>query len=196
MPDINKIIQIQSNNIKPIQGRLLISEPFLSDYYFKRSIVAILDHTEDGTIGIVLNKEIGVKLSDVFKDIPKNNFHLYLGGPVRTDNLYYIHKIGKKINNSIHITEGIYWGGDLDSVKELIEQGQLHDGNIRFFLGYSGWAPLQLDEELKLNSWIVSRTHISKILSFEPSLAWNKTLELMGGVYKYWTNFPKDPLSN
>jgi putative transcriptional regulator len=84
------------------------------------------------------------------------SFKVYNGGPVEQDNLYFIHKIPDLIPESIEISLGIYWGGDFDVVLTLINEGKIKSSDIRFFLGYSGWEPFQLEEELEINSWIVT----------------------------------------
>ncbi len=82
--------------IKPAQGALLISEPFLLDSYFKRAVVLIGEHDQHGTIGFILNKPTDVKINDAVEDFPSFNVPLYFGGPVDTDTLFYIHTIGKR----------------------------------------------------------------------------------------------------
>jgi putative transcriptional regulator len=66
------------------------------------------------------------------------SFKIY-NGPVEQDNLYFIHNIPELIPNSIEISNGIYWGGDFESTKALINNGKINKNNIRFFLGYTGW---------------------------------------------------------
>ncbi|MFO8066025.1 MAG: YqgE/AlgH family protein, partial [Bacteroidales bacterium] len=77
--------------IEPSTGRMLLSEPALQDYYFARSVVLLVEHSEaDGTIGLILNKPINLKLNEVIKDFPDITYPLYLGGPVHPDRLFYI----------------------------------------------------------------------------------------------------------
>jgi putative transcriptional regulator len=196
MPDINDILKIRTNNLKPIKGRLLISEPFLVDYYFKRSVVLLAEHNEEGSFGLIINKPVNIVLSDVLKDFPDFNASVFLGGPVKTDSLYFIHTVGKEIENSLEITDGLFWGGDIEHVQELITIGKLQPKDIKFFVGYSGWVSKQLEGELARNSWLVSNTNAKQVMQSNPENLWKDTVKKLGGDYVYWTNFPTDPALN
>ncbi|PLX10696.1 MAG: hypothetical protein C0598_09815 [Marinilabiliales bacterium] len=196
MKDINRLVQIKSNNLKPKAGRLLISEPFMGDYYFGRSVVLLVEHNEEGSFGVVLNKIIEAPLNEVLKGLPPFESRIYLGGPVDTSSTFYIHTLGDKIEGSQEIGHGLFWGGDIELIKELIILNQLNSENIRFFIGYSGWEAKQLDGELESNSWIVS-SHIDKsILTLPTKELWKRSLKNMGPVYNYWSKFPVDPGMN
>ena len=136
MTDINDILKIKTNDIKPAKGKILISEPFLIDYYFKRSVVLLAEHNEEGTFGLIINKPVDIALSDVLHDFPEFDSPVYLGGPVKTDSLYFIHTLGDRLENSLEITEGLYWGGDIEVVKEMITLGKITAKEIKFFVGY------------------------------------------------------------
>ncbi|MBN2175098.1 MAG: YqgE/AlgH family protein [Bacteroidales bacterium] len=196
MTDINDILKIRTNNIKPSKGKILISEPFLIDYYFKRSVVLLAEHNDDGTFGLILNKPVDLLLSDVIKDFPKFESPVYLGGPVKTDSLYFIHTLGNIIDNSLQIIEGLYWGGDIEHVRELITIGKIGPGEIKFFVGYSGWISKQLDGELSRNSWLVSNIMAPQVMQYNAEELWINSLKKLGGDYAYWTNFPADPALN
>jgi len=77
---------------EPVQGSLLISEPFLVDSYFKRSVVLLSEHDDKGTLGFILNKPTDVTLNEAVDDFPDFKVPLYFGGPVETDTLFYIHR--------------------------------------------------------------------------------------------------------
>ncbi len=196
MADFNDILKIRTNNLKPSKGRILISEPFLVDYYFKRSVVLLAEHNDDGSFGLIINKPVDLHLSDVLADFPVFDAPLYLGGPVKTENIYFIHTKGDLIEDSMEILDGLFWGGDINHVRELITIGKLSSGDIKFFVGYSGWIPKQLDEELSRNSWLVSNIKAKQVMLSDSENMWNSVIKKMGGDYEYWTNFPKDPALN
>lgn len=196
MTDINDILKIRTNNLKPTKGRILISEPFLVDHYFKRSVVLLAEHNEEGSFGLIINKPVGLILSDVLKDFPIFDAPVFLGGPVKPDSLYFIHTLGDNIENSLEITEGLYWGGEIEQVKELMTIGKIKSNEIKFFVGYSGWVSKQLEGELARNSWLVSNTNAQQVMKANPESLWNDTVNNMGGDYAYWTNFPTDPTHN
>ena len=89
MEDSGNIFKIDPGNIKPMQGRVLISEPFLNDYYFKRSVVLLVEHDDEGSFGLIINKPLKLKLSDVSKEFSNFEADVYLGGPVKTENIYF-----------------------------------------------------------------------------------------------------------
>ncbi len=184
------------NTLRPEKGKVLISEPFLMDNYFRRSIVLITEHTDEGTVGFVLNKPVHLKIGEVMHDLPGIDTNISLGGPVQTNTLHYIHTLGDIIPNSMQVLENIYWGGDFEAVKQLMESGKLHMENIRFFLGYSGWQSNQLNNELEENSWIVTTMSPQEIMSPMNKYFWNKAVNRLGKKYRMWANFPENPQMN
>ncbi|MEI6694668.1 MAG: YqgE/AlgH family protein [Bacteroidota bacterium] len=195
MTDINKILEIKPNHIYPSQGKVLVAEPFTNDYYFKRSIVLLADHNEDGSFGIVFNKPLYINLNELIIDFPEIDAPLFLGGPVKTDSLFYVHTF-PEIKDAIKIEDGLYWGGDIDIVKELIIAQKFNTKNIRFFVGYAGWSPKQLEEELSANSWVVTQVKSTILLDEAPATIWNKIVKDMGDDYAHWVNFPVNPSMN
>ena len=196
MKDLYDLLKIKSNNIKPGRGKILISEPFLWDYFFKRSVVLLAEHNEEGTFGVIINKPIKANFNEVVKDFPEFNSKVFLGGPVQSDSLFFIHTLGEQIENSLEIIPGVYWGGDIERVREMIELGLIQPSQIRFFIGYSGWAPKQLEDELVRNSWLVSQITAHDLLTSNPKMMWSRSLRRLGKEYEYWNNFPDDPALN
>ena len=175
------------------KGLILISEPFLIDTYFKRTVVYLTEHTEEGSIGFVLNKPIDLKVHDVIQDFPDIDANISIGGPVNTNTIHYLHTLGDKIPYSVKINDNIYWGGDFEKIRELISIGIVTKENIRFFLGYSGWGEKQLNTELAENSWLIAEINPSMVMKIEHTGFWNEILEKMGNKYQVWANFPQNP---
>ena len=196
MNDIHDILRIKTNNISPSRGRILISEPFLYDFFFKRSVVLLAEHNEEGTFGVIINKPLKAKFNDVIRDFPKFDAKVYLGGPVQNDSLFFIHTLGDQVEGSTEIIPGLYWGGDVERIKDLIALKILSTEDIRFYIGYSGWAPNQLESELGRNSWAVSNIGVQQIFQTSPDDLWSTSLELLGEEFTHWTNFPDDPNLN
>ncbi len=184
------------NKLKPEAGRLLVSEPYLPDPNFERTIILLCEHTEGGTVGFVLNKPSLSKLGELIKEPERFDNPVSIGGPVQQDTLHYIHR-NPHIAGAIELAEGIFWGGEFEQLIAQIETGQLNANDIKFFLGYSGWSAGQLDEELKLNSWIVcGRVSQELIFETEDEQMWKRTLQEMGGRYSMYSNYPLDPSMN
>ncbi|MEM7380364.1 MAG: YqgE/AlgH family protein [Bacteroidota bacterium] len=183
--------------IKPKKGSLLIAEPALTgDVSFNRSVVLLAEHNEEGSVGFILNKPLDYDISDLVSEITVP-FQVYNGGPVEQDNLYFIHKVPHLINNSVEISDGIFWGGDFDKTVELINQRTISSNDIRFFLGYSGWASLQLDQESLSKSWIVvPNEYESGIIQKSSAAFWKEKMMQLGGDYLLWSNAPENPNLN
>ena len=184
------------NSQSPAKGKILISEPFLQDNYFKRSIVLLTEHSVEGTVGFVLNKPVNLRVDEVIEGFPFIEALVSIGGPVNTNTLHYIHTLGDIIPESVNILANIYWGGEFDVIKKLVLSGNLNKDNIRFFLGYSGWNPNQLEDELAENAWVVADISAGEIMSPMNKHKWNATLKKMGKKYEMWTNFPENPQMN
>lgn len=184
-------------SITPRKGDLLISEPFLPDPNFERTVVLICENNEDGSIGFILNKPSLVNIGDVFEEfrhIPKK---LMVGGPVQQDSMHFIHRSLTAVDGGTKIGEGICWGGNFEQLKILIQDNRVNHHDVLYFLGYSGWAPGQLDEELKENSWIVSpAATATQVFDLDPELLWREVLKDMGGKYRMFSNYPTDPRFN
>ncbi|EAQ41093.1 MULTISPECIES: YqgE/AlgH family protein [unclassified Polaribacter] len=180
------------SHLEPLKGRLLIAEPsILNDSSFNRAIILITEYTENNSVGFILNRPLDYVLKDLIPDID-SNFTVYQGGPVEQDNLYFVHKVPELIPDSIAISDGIFWGGNFDSLKQLLNSGELSSTDIRFFLGYSGWGKNQLKDEININSWFISENNIQNIFSENEDTFWRKKLLEKGGDYKLWANAPND----
>lgn len=182
--------------VKPGPGKLLVSEPFLPDPNFERTIILMCEHNEDGSFGFVLNKPSTAKVADVLDDLANFDGPAFIGGPVQQDTLQFVHRI-KGVEKSIEIMEGIYWGGNFEKICMMVDTKQISIDDIKFFLGYSGWTAGQLDTELKENTWIVS-DQVDAELIFETNteISWQKALKLMGGRFSVYSNYPVDPRMN
>lgn len=178
--------------LKPIKGRLLIAEPsILNDSSFNRAIVLITEHTANNSVGFIFNRPLEYTLQDLIPEI-ESDFTIYQGGPVEQDNLYFVHKVPELIPESIEVDNGIYWGGNFDSLKELLNKNLLESTDIRFFLGYSGWGKNQLIDEININSWFISVNDIDNIFSSNDDTLWRNKILQKGGDYKIWANAPDD----
>ena len=190
------IFKIQSNNVLPSRGRILISEPFLRDATFGRSVILLVDHTDEGSMGLVINKQLPLFLNDIIMEFKYlDEIPLYKGGPIATDTLFYLHTLSD-IPGSISISKGLYLNGDFDALKKHILQGNEINGKVRFFLGYSGWECEQLIQEIKENTWIIAKEDPSYLLDGEVKDMWKNALGKLGSKYETWSRFPQVPSLN
>ena len=185
------------NNAPLSTGSVLISEPFLSDNYFSRSVVFLCDHNEEGSFGFVLNKFIDNSISDLLDDFPVSDIKICVGGPVDKSNLFYIHALGNEIPNSTPTSKGLFIGGDFEVLKKLLADHPEKKSQVRFFVGYSGWSKDQLNEEMKQKSWIVLNTvSPAQILDTSSNDFWEESLKSLGGKFELMSRFPKNPSDN
>src|SRR5688500_2620422 len=112
------------NKIKPERGRLLISEPFLPDPNFERTVVLLCEHNEEGSFGFVLNKPSILKVSEVMEDLTEMENIVFVGGPVQQDTLHFIHR-NATLENAVEIVDRIYWGGGFENLMILLESHQI-----------------------------------------------------------------------
>jgi len=180
----------------PARGKILISEPFLSDIFFNKSIVYLTDHNSEGSIGFILNRQLDLKISDALEGFEKSETLLNMGGPVATDTLHYLHSLGKIIPNSIEINNNIFWGGDIDAIRYAIRTGKAAPNQIKFFLGYSGWTAGQLEMELDENSWVIVPTRHDLVMNNYGENAWKQALRGLNKKYRIWADFPDSPEMN
>ncbi|MEI6816053.1 MAG: YqgE/AlgH family protein [Bacteroidota bacterium] len=193
LEDIGKI----GNQRVPVAaGKLLVSEPFMFDQNFGRSVILLCEHTLEGTVGFILNKPTEVTVNDAIEDFPEFDGNLYYGGPVQTNSLHFIHTLGDKIPGSLEVVKGIYWGGDFEVLKLLIDTKQIRNDQVRFYAGYSGWEPNQLKKELKEKTWIIADVNSQYPFAEDPLHLWRDVLKGMDEQFSVMSNFPEDPSLN
>ncbi len=192
----SNIFNIKNHDDQPGRGKVLISEPYSSDYFFKRSVVLLTEHNNDGSVGFILNKPINMPIDNIVKDFPHLEAKVSLGGPVQQESLYYVHTLGDKLPNSLPVMDGLYWGGSFDILKMMIDSGEVSEYEVRFFVGYSGWQPEQLTGELEKNFWLVSDLNVDTIMRRNSVDIWKYAVEQLNRDYSIWLNFPENPSMN
>ena len=183
--------------IVPATGTLLIAEPFLKDPNFMRSVVLLCRHRqEEGTLGFVLNKIYHQTLDELIPALKDFVLPVYSGGPVQIDTLHYIHPYAELLADSQAIAEGVYWGGDFETLKTLLITQKVDPGKIKFFLGYSGWESGQLDAEMKEKSWLTLAANPNIVFETPLDEIWKTSLKELGGKYEMMIHYPTDPQLN
>jgi putative transcriptional regulator len=180
------------NKRKISTGDILIAEPFMMDTNFKRAVICICEHSlQDGTVGYIINKPMNISLNELVVDIKsEEKFKVYYGGPVAPDTIHYIHNVGELLEGSVKISRGVYWGGDFDKLKFLIQSELIKPSNIKFYLGYSGWSGGQLEDELTIGSWIISEIDSNYIFKLRPSVIWKETMSNKGNTFSVIAQIP------
>jgi len=178
----------------PEAGKLLIASPFLADPHFSRSVVLLCDHSDEGSMGFVLNKISDYTLAYLFNDDNLPEIPVYLGGPVQKDTLHILHNQGQilgghSVNNQIH------WGGSFEALSEGLLDNTLTKEQLILTIGYAGWSGGQLEAECKEGSWKVIDA-LPGILNTNPKDLWKKCIRSLGPEYSVMLNMPQNPQYN
>ncbi len=177
-------------------GILLIADPFLKDPNFKRTVVFLCEHQEEGSFGFVLNKSYEYTLNELVSGLDDLKIPVFYGGPVQIDTIHFLHQYTDLIPGGFEITDGIFWGGDFETAINLIRNKEIDPQRIRFYIGYSGWGSGQLSDELKEKSWLTVQANRKIIFHKKADDIWKDSLRLLGGDYEMMINFPIDPQLN
>lgn len=192
------IFQIESNKELPRKGSLLISVPFLRDFHFARSVVLIIEHNDEGSMGIVINKTFSnlMSLNEVIPELSSlPPIPIYNGGPIGRDTLFFLHSFAD-LPNALPLGNGLYLNGDFEKIKKHILNGGVTQGFVRFFMGYAGWQKGQLNQEIESNTWLVSNHNNVNLLNMYLRDIWREALYDMGGKYAVWSRYPQYPIMN
>ncbi len=184
------------NKHRLASGRLLVSGPYLPDPYFRRTVVLLCEHNPEGSFGFVLNRPMDIAVNDLVQNMPPLQGKVSIGGPVQSDDLFYLHTLGPHVQGSVALVDGVYMGGDYDQLRAMLTTDPRLARHVRFFVGYSGWGEQQLDRELQERAWWVSRADRRRIMNARPDGLWGDTLRGMGPEYAPLANFPEDPSLN
>lgn len=178
------------------KGTILVARPTLLTDVFHRSVVLLTDHSKDsGSIGFVMNKSLHIPVNEFLKDL-NSEFMVYEGGPVDQENIFYIHKRPDLIMESEKITDTLYWSGNFEDVKYAINNGFIKENEIRFYLGYSGWATEQLQTEIDKKAWNINNIINFDVFSTWHNNLWKNQMQELGGENLLWYNMPENPMLN
>lgn len=180
--------------LKP--GLLLIAEPLLHDTNFTRSVILLCEHSDEGSVGFVLNQTTELKLGNILTGMRPSGPVVYKGGPVQPGTLHLIHRLPDVLGGGMEITKGVYWGGSFDKLSDISGSDKYNEEDIRLFLGYSGWAPGQLEAEIKEGNWLIANANENLLFNTNHEDIWKQAIALLGKKYAYLAHIPTDPQLN
>ncbi len=180
----------------PIEGEILIADPFMRDINFLRSVVYLCQVDQSGALGFILNKRLGQRLGDLFSEVKGVDFPVFFGGPVHTDTIHFFHIRPDLVPGGQKLSDTLFWGGDFDIALELVKAGQITMEEIKFFLGQSGWGNQQLRQELLDKSWLIGAPKIPLVFQIEESSIWQASVKSLGKKYEPVIHYPIDPQLN
>lgn len=186
--------------VSSLTGRLLVATPALADPNFDRAVVLLLDHDDEGSLGVVLNRPTPVDVGDVLEPwagLAGRPQVVFQGGPVSLDSALALAVIpgeGREADplgwRRVHGAIGLV---DLEAPPELLA-GEL--GSLRIFAGYAGWAPGQLEEELVDGAWYVVDSEPGDVFSPDPERLWRSVLRRQRNELAMVATYPDDPSLN
>ncbi len=152
------------------EGKILLYNSHYHPFY-ESGCVLLLDHRQEGSIGIMINKESSLTVNDALDDFPRIANELNFGGPSDTDTIHFFHRqenlLGRK-----EVFPGLYWGGDLDLMISWINKGIMDPKKIKFYAGHCHWHQDQLEEEVSNNIWSVTSGKLQDVFSEDPDNLW------------------------
>lgn len=180
---------------KSYKGKILISTPDVSEDIFSRSVVLMIEHDEKGAFGMVLNKS-SLHRSLQMKSILGRDIEIYEGGPVETQRIFFIIKSLPITEEFLPINKDFYLTEDLEAVILAVANNKLPLEHIKVFAGYSGWEPMQLEDEIERKLWTpVEHYHLDYTLPNDQNL-WKNIMQNLGGKYLLWANAPDNIMMN
>ena len=175
-----------------MKGKLLISTPgLLTDMIFYKSIILIVDQTDEGITGFILNRRSDLFMFKEIETSKKIKIDLYYGGPVSTDHFFLL-KSEKEYPEISNIYDDIYWGNNIKFLFNLVEKNKVNINDFTLFQGYSGWSLEQLEDEIENNSWILNEAREIDLFSLKENKSWNSLIKNLGDKYILWSNSPDD----
>ena len=175
-----------------MKGKLLISSPgLLTDMIFYKSIILIVDQTDDGITGFILNRPSDLFMYKEIDSSKKIKIGLNYGGPVSSDH-YFLLRSKREYTEILNIYDNIYWGNNIEFLFNLIEKNKVDINDFILFQGYSGWDRDQLDDEIENNSWIINDKKGDDVFKLKEKNSWNRLIKNLGDEYFLWSNSPDD----
>ncbi|MFM7770784.1 MAG: YqgE/AlgH family protein [Bacteroidota bacterium] len=187
---------LPKQDVIPKRGQVLLSEPYISDTFFHRTVVFLCENNAEGSFGFVLNNYIDLPIHKVIVNLPELSGRISLGGPVKNDSVFYLHTLGELVKGSTRVMPGIWYGGEFEDIKVLIDNNTLPENSLRFFIGYSGWGAKQLQEEIASKSWFVANIEVEDIMNSSENNLWQEVLKTMGVKGDVISKFPDNPNLN
>ena len=189
----------------PTRGRLLVATPMLDDPNFDRSVVYMVEHHDEGALGLVLNRPSGEELVDPLEGwvtAQSEPSRVFSGGPVEPDALIALARLEHRVTAGSADDEDTSYlaplTGDIASA-DLAADPALVIGRInalRVFRGYAGWEPGQLEAEIESGSWIVVDSESSDVFTSDPDTLWRSVLRRQPGRLGWLAEAPDDLASN
>ena len=175
------------------KGTLLIASPEIENGMFFRGVILLCEHNASGSFGLLINKQLDLELPEEilnFNDISNPHVSIRAGGPVQTNQMMILHTDEESANHTLNICEGVFLGGDLQFLQEMIQSET--GPYIHLCFGYAGWTAGQLEREFLDGSWYIHKATSDLIFKTQAKDMWRTILRQMGGKYGTLSMLPDD----
>ena len=179
--------------MESLAGKLLISSPSLVDPNFRRTVVLMTHHDEEGAVGLVLSRPSELRIDEAVPDLgelPYADDVVYVGGPVQPEAVVVLAELSEPADDLEPIV------GNVIYMPPGVDPEDLPASRVRVFAGYSGWGPGQLEAELAEPAWIVAPAETSDVFAADPDELWRRVLHRKGGKFTLIATMPYDPTLN
>ena len=180
------------------KGIFLVASPSLRDPNFRQTVVLLCAHGPEGALGVVVNRPTAMLLSEVLPQVPvlEGQHHmLFSGGPVQPNHVLILYRLVAEPTNTHHVFDGVYLGSDMGAL-ERVMMSPAGSETFRAYVGYSGWGPGQLENEMRTGAWITMPADPAILFDQEPFRIWPDILRSLGGTYAAYAEMPIDPSLN
>ena len=180
------------------KGIFLIATPALRDPNFSQTVVLICEHGPDGALGIVINRPTEMNITEVLPQVPvlEGQAHrIFSGGPVQKNSLLILYRLHQEVEGTHPVLDGVYLGGNMETLERMLE-GPDQDESFRAYLGYSGWAPGQLENEMEMGSWLTMPARPDLVFDINATQVWGEVIQHFGEHYSIYSDMPPDPSLN
>jgi putative transcriptional regulator len=184
------------NRPLPTRGSFLLANPFLADPHFRKTVILLVEHNDDGSLGFVINKPMEVQLDEATDGTLNVHLPVHYGGPVQADTLFYVHRLANGLDSCMEVVDNVFWGGSYEELTLRIGLQHLTEDDIRFVVGYSGWSAGQLQEEWNSRSWLVFPAEAEEIFAHDIDGLYSRLLRKLGVAGSLFANIPEDPRLN
>ncbi|HEV2074874.1 MAG TPA: YqgE/AlgH family protein [Thermoleophilaceae bacterium] len=177
-----------------LRGQLLVAAPNLVDPNFRRTVVLIAEHDEEGALGLVLNRRLELAVADVVPELDPlaPNGRVHAGGPVRPSGALILAEFEEPGAAGLLVVGSVGLPAADMEVDDLVGAAS----RARVFAGHGGWGPGQLDTELEADGWIVLPAEPDDVFTADSEGLWATVLERQGGEYALLARMPADPRMN
>ncbi len=170
---------ILSNKTQPAKGMFLIASRGMRDSNFSRTVVLLINHSDRGTLGIVVNRRSNTRLSQALRDLTikgLGNKYIYYGGPVALSRAVYLLRANNPPEKIKNILDDVYFGADRLVMKKLVQRDRARK-SLRIYFGHASWSAGQLREELLRGDWHLIPANAKQIFSQQPRMLWHRLIK-------------------